>query len=131
MGQQQLLLIILGVVVVGIALAVGITMFSDRAISSNREAVLNDMLNLASRAQQYYRRPASLGGGQGSFNGLTTIKQLTSKPTNANGSYALVTGSPIRLVGTGTELGNDGVGPVSVTMYVYPDSTVVDEALTN
>ena len=65
MGQQQLLLIILGVIVVGIAVAVGITMFSDNAISANRDAVTNDLVNLASRAQQYYRRPASMGGGEG------------------------------------------------------------------
>ena len=43
MGQQQLLLIILGVIVVGIAVAVGITMFSDSAISANRDAVTNDL----------------------------------------------------------------------------------------
>jgi aldehyde:ferredoxin oxidoreductase len=48
MGQQQLLLIILGVIVVGIAVAVGITMFTDNAISANRDAVTNDLVNLAS-----------------------------------------------------------------------------------
>ena len=64
MGQQQLLLIILGVIVVGIAVAVGITMFQDNAISANRDAVTNDLVNLAARAQQYYRRPTALGGAQ-------------------------------------------------------------------
>jgi hypothetical protein len=67
MGQQQLLLIILGVIVVGIAVAVGITMFSDSAINANRDALSNDLVNLASRAQQFYRRPTSLGGGGNSF----------------------------------------------------------------
>jgi hypothetical protein len=69
MGQQQLLLIILGVIVVGIAVAVGITMFSDSAINANRDAMVNDLVNLASRAQQFYRRPSSLGGGGNSFAG--------------------------------------------------------------
>ena len=78
MGQQQLLLIILGVIVVGIAVAVGITMFNDSATSANRDAVTNDLINLASRAQQYYRRPTALGGGGGSFAGLSgNIKLLT------------------------------------------------------
>ena len=51
MGQQQLLLIILGVVVVGIAVVVGITMFQDNAISANRDAVTNDLVSLGARAQ--------------------------------------------------------------------------------
>ncbi len=42
MGQQQLLLIILGVIIVGIAVAVGITMFQDNAVDQNRSAVIAD-----------------------------------------------------------------------------------------
>jgi hypothetical protein len=131
MGQQQLLLIILGVIVVGIAVAVGITMFTDNAVSANRDAVINDLVNLASRAQQYYRRPAALGGGQGAFDatnggqGITAITQLTSKPVNANGSYEISTAASqasIGLTGYGTEKGNDG-NLIEVTMTVFADST--------
>jgi len=124
MGQQQLLLIILGVIVVGITVAVGITMFSDSAVNANRDALSNDLVNLASRAQQYYRRPTSLGGGGNQFNNLTSIAQLTNKPSNANGSYSLTGGTgtgPITIVGVGTEV--VGGQPVKMTMSVYPDST--------
>lgn len=123
MGQQQLLLIILGVIVVGIAVAVGITMFQDNAVSANRDAVTNDLVNLAARAQQYYRRPTALGGGQGSFASIA-LSQLTSKPSNANGSYALSspTATSVTLTGTGVENGNDGATPVEVEMIVYADS---------
>lgn len=129
MGQQQLLLIILGVIVVGIAVAVGITMFQDNAVSANRDAVVNDLVNLAARAQQYFRRPTSLGGGQNSFNGLsadaTGLKKLVntnaSPWVNANGSYAIITAgtdSMVVIEGTGNEIGNDGSGKVKVTMQV-------------
>jgi Tfp pilus assembly protein PilE len=123
MGQQQLLLIILGVIVVGIAVAVGITMFQDNAISANRDAVTNDLVNLAARAQQYYRRPTALGGGQGSF-AACALDQLTSKPSNANGVYVLSspTAASVTLTGTGVENGNDGTTPVEVVMIVYADS---------
>jgi hypothetical protein len=132
MGQQQLLLIILGVIVVGIAVAVGITMFQDNAVSANRDAVTNDLVNLAARAQQHFRRPAALGGGQGAFDaslggvGITQILQLTSKPTNANGTYTLGTVSANSLIlnGVGTEKGTDGA-LISVTMTVFADSTSV------
>jgi Tfp pilus assembly protein PilE len=127
MGQQQLLLIILGVIVVGIAVAVGITMFTDNAVSANKDAVTNDLVNLASRAQQYYRRPTALGGGQGSFVGIDALSKLTSKPTNSNGTYALVgvgTATQVVIHGQGTEKGTDGAY-LSITMTVLADSTSV------
>lgn len=132
MGQQQLLLIILGVIVVGIAVAVGITMFQDNAVGANRDAVTNDLVNLAARAQQHFRRPAALGGGQGSFTAsqggvaISNINQLTSKPTNANGTYTLgtVSASSVILTGTGTEKGTDG-NLIEVVMTVFSDSTSV------
>jgi len=139
MGQQQLLLIILGVIVVGIAVAVGITMFKDNAVSANRDAVTNDLVNLAARAQQYYRRPTALGGGQGSFSGLTAdisgLRKLTSMPNgqNANGIYSIVSTSISSMVlqGTGTETGNDGTTPVKVVMDVWADSAKVDNTQIN
>jgi len=133
MGQQQLLLIILGVIVVGIAVAVGITMFTDNAQSANRDAVTNDLVNLASRAQQHYRRPAALGGGQGAFDNskggvaIAAITQLTSKPTNANGTYTLgtVSADNVILTGTGTETGFNGTSAVAVQMTVWADSSKI------
>jgi Tfp pilus assembly protein PilE len=123
MGQQQLLLIILGVIVVGIAVAVGITMFSDSATSANRDAVSNDLVNLAARAQQFYRRPASLGGGGNSFVGLTAdaagLAKLTNMASgkNANGTYTIQsagTANQVTIQGVGTEL----VAGNKVTMQI-------------
>jgi hypothetical protein len=134
MGQQQLLLIILGVIVVGIAVVVGITMFQDNAISANRDAVTNDLVNLAARAQQFYRRPTSLGGGQNSFDDLgTDMSKLVNGAsgatwTNPNGTYTLesAAGDQAVISGEGTEKVNSS--PVKVTCTVTPDSikTVVD-----
>jgi len=133
MGQQQLLLIILGVIVVGIAVAVGITMFQDNAVSANRDAVTNDLVNLASRAQQFYRRPTALGGGGNSFVGITAdaagLAKLTSKSKNANGTYSVSTpgtSTSVVLAGTGTEKGTNG-SAISVTMSVFSDSTYVSQ----
>jgi Tfp pilus assembly protein PilE len=127
---------LLGVAVVGIgiAVAVGITMFSDSAIKADREAVRNDLENLASRAQQYYHRPTSLGGGGNSFNGLTAdaagIAKLTNKTTNGNGSYSIViagsgTGgdATVTLQGIGTEIFNGS--PVCLRVRVWRDRDLV------
>ena len=131
MGTQQLLLITIGVVLIGIMVIVGVFMFRDQAAATNRDALANDLVHLASGAQKYYRRPPVLGGGGSSFDGLT-MSNITSKPRNANGSYQLetdpVTGNPgsIKIIGTGLELGNDGTNMVKVVMIVYPDSVSVD-----
>jgi type II secretory pathway pseudopilin PulG len=136
MGQQQLLLILLGTVIVGIATAVAITLFKDQAAATNRDEVVNDLAHYATAAQGYYRKPRILGGGGSSFNGLT-MEAVTATPSQLNGTYTLdpnpVGGDPafVTLTGIGTEQGNNGTENVKVVMYVYPDSVLVDETLGN
>ena len=63
MGTQQVLLIVLSVIIIGIAVAVGITMFSTQYSSSNREALKADLVTFAARAIAFYKTPASMAGG--------------------------------------------------------------------
>ena len=86
MGQQQLLLIILGVIIVGIAIAVGLSLFSAQSVQSNRDAMINDLNNLAAQAYQFYIRPTSMGGGQSDY---TTFTIPTKMQTNENGTYTV------------------------------------------
>ncbi len=85
MGQQQLLLIICGVIIVGIAIAVGIFMFSGTSVSSNKDAILNDLMNLSQYAYRYKLRPEPLGGGGRVYTGFTLPTKLAS---NENASYS-------------------------------------------
>ena len=71
MGQQQLLLIILGVMIVGVAVTVAITLFNDHLIEADRDDIQNDLALMATRAQEYYFRPLPMAGGGHSFLGLT------------------------------------------------------------
>jgi hypothetical protein len=130
MGQQQLLLIILGVIVVGIAVVVGITMFQDNAISANRDAVTNDLVNLGARAQQYYRRPVALGGGGNNFSGLTMAK-LTQPVsgetwTNPNGTYSIAEVDSIHVLIDGLGVEKSAGNPVHVQCRVTSDSLVTN-----
>jgi hypothetical protein len=84
MGQQQLLLIVLGVIAVGIAVVIGITLFGSNAVSSNRDAVVHDLNNLGAIALQYYMKPVPVGGGGYTFTGWTLPPQLD---TTSNGNY--------------------------------------------
>ena len=67
MGQQQLIVMILVTVVVGIMTIVAITMFQEAQKDSEKTAIRQDLLNSASLAHTYYKKPAMLGGGGGSF----------------------------------------------------------------
>ena len=132
MGQQQLLIIVIGLIIVALAVAVGITMFVDQAISSNRDSLSAELIGLASRARQYYRRPIALGGGGGSFEGLTPdqagFSKLSAKPDNANGHFEIVapggTADAVMLKGVGMELVNS-TDRVTLTAEVRPDTIIV------
>ncbi|MBI4548523.1 MAG: hypothetical protein HY707_11110 [Ignavibacteriae bacterium] len=90
MGQQQLLLIILGVIIVGIAIAVGISQFGAHSAQANKDGVTSSLVNIAANAYQYRIRPTTMGGGGNSYAGYTVPSKMAS---DDNGSYAL-SGSP-------------------------------------
>lgn len=99
MGQQQLLLVILVTIIVGIATVVAINTFGSAADSANVDAVRQDIAQIAASAQAYYMKPEMLGGGGNDFEGLTfnsisfagTIEDpgtnLIAK--NENGTYTI------------------------------------------
>ena len=109
MGQQQLLLILLGIVVVGIAIIVGINLFRANAIETKRNNVTNELVNLAAMAQQHYMRPNSMGGGSRTFLGWNIPSELS---VTANGHFtAVVSQDDVVITGVGNEVvtGNDSV----------------------
>ena len=121
MGQQQLLLIVLGVIIVGIAIVVGINLFQSSAIDANRNAIIQDLNTITAKAKEYYKKPASLGGGANSFLGFTMPTGLAS---NANGTFTLTaTAANVVIVGVGTETGSDGSGKVKATATVTAASS--------
>ena len=118
MGQQQLLLIILGVIIVGIAVAVGITMFQDNAVMASRDALTGDLVQLASKAQQYYRKPSSLGGGGNSFVGISAMSVLVGSAVsnNDNGTYT-ITGTTAAALITFQAVGKTEISAGSMPTY--------------
>ena len=130
MGQQQLLLIVLGVIIVGIAVVVGINVFTASSSNANRDAIVSDLTNLASMAQQYYRKPTALGGGANTFTGWFATVPASLKTTANMGSAVTTTEAAQSeiLIGIGNQTGNDGTNPVKVTMTVGPNtfSTVIN-----
>lgn len=117
MGQQQLLLILLGILIVGVAIFAGINLFRANAIEAKRNNVTNELVNLAALAQQYYMKPFALGGGSRSFAGWTIPTELV---TTANGHFtATVFSDSVVIIGVGNEVvtNNDSV---TVKLTVRP-----------
>ena len=73
MGQQQLLLLVLGIVIVGLAVVVGIEAFSENKTNSTVDAMVNEIVRVGSDLQAWSLKPQAFGGpsdGEG-FTGVT------------------------------------------------------------
>jgi hypothetical protein len=101
MGQQQLLLIILGVIIVGIAIAVGISQFGAHSTQSNKDGVTASLVNVSANAYQFKIRPTTMGGGGGTYTNYTIPSKMAQ---DDNGSYTLgtVATNSIQIKGTST-----------------------------
>jgi len=103
MGQQQLLLVILAVLIIGIAIAIGVSLFTAQSVESNRDAIIDDINNLNADAYEFYIRPVSMGGGGGSFSGGVGYVIPTKMASNDNASSyvaTIVNATQIKFVGT-------------------------------
>jgi hypothetical protein len=94
MGQQQMMLIVLGVIIVGVGIAVGISQFGSDSVSANKDALINDINNLGINAYQFKILPTSMGGGSGSYARYTIPVKLRA---NEDGSFRIVNASTTRL----------------------------------
>jgi len=122
MGQQQLLLLILSAVIVGVAIVMGINMFGENATQANQDAVLQDVLTLATRAQAWYRRPTQLGGGGRDYTSVS-LTTLNFASPNSNGSYAITgSGNTATITGTGLEDGDDDGTMIQIQVTVGADT---------
>ncbi len=135
MGQQQLLLLVLAAVIVGLAVVTGINMFGTNAAQANEDAIRNDLITLAGEAQAWYRRPVALGGGGNSFaaltggQGWTNINRVPNGGNfiNDNASYAWNGGgaTQVQIIGTSVQ-DHDGNGvTMQLTATITPNNVTV------
>ena len=142
MGTQQILLIVLSVIIVGVAIAVGISMFNSQAYNSNKSGIAADAQSFATQIVQYYKTPQSQGGfGGGSavdadgnlieldeaaIAGYLGFDANTFSTTNENGTYTIsideTSGYPI-ITGVGSaEKG--GYNPQVITTVELPSGEI-------
>ena len=131
MGQQQLILLALAVVIVGGAIVVGIRAFSENAIKSNADTMMQDAVRVANDLQAWKQKPAPFGG-QASVAVIAVVNDpknytgatfallgyredagLVPTYTNLNGTFTLATGAAETTI-TGANLQHDNVITVAV-----------------
>ena len=128
MGTQQILLIVVGVIIIGIAIVVGtLPSFIKGMENSNRDAITQDCLKIAAAAQGYYRRPTLFRGGGNSFQSIS-IKDVGMDEdqdgygVNANGQFSIDGSSGTQCAIIGYSSAVDGA---TITVVVHP-GTVED-----
>ena len=95
MKRQHLFLLALIAIVIAIAPGCAGS-GQDRA--ANHDAILSDLNSLAADCYQYRIRPASMGGGGGTYSGYVVIPAATWGKANPNATYEITTQSETKLV---------------------------------
>jgi hypothetical protein len=120
MGQQQLLIIVLGVLIVGMAIYGAFNLMASYSESHQRDLIIQRLNVLVGEAKKYATKTASLGGGDGSFAGFAPPARLTNTPDMR--IYTTSGDSWVLFQGFGTATGEDGKSPVQIVGQFDKDS---------
>jgi len=129
MGQQQLLLIVLGVILVGVAVVLGIQYFGVGAEEGTKDELVAHSQIIASNAQEWFKKPTSMGGGGLDFTnfvtGAWTGKLALKLGSSTNGTYAPSGGTTTQLTITATPKLADYTWTVISTVYQDSVATTI------
>jgi hypothetical protein len=103
MGIQQLMLLVLGLVILGVAIAIGLSLFSAQHTASNRDALINDLNHLGAVAYQFRGSLRTMGGGEGSYSTFVIPSQMRS---NDNGTFLIDAALPTMITFRAIASGN-------------------------
>jgi len=127
MGLQQFFLIVLSVVITGVMIAGGVLLFTARVKVANRNAIIQDMYNIASLAISFYKTPQNQGGGGNEWN-VDTFKIYCGYPLSNNGRFFLtengriqvseISRNRLRVKGWGTEIGFDNNRAIRARLFL-------------
>jgi len=139
MGYQQILMLVLGVLIIGISVAVGLGMFNHEMTKINRSSIISDMNIFAGVANAYYKSPFNMGGGNYTWDvdkvGLWfgfNYDAANNTVLNSNGTYIFSSsGDILTIVGTGTAVGNNGSTNVQATLHLTGQNCEIVTTINN
>lgn len=132
MRQQQILFLILGACIIGIALSVGVIAVQANSGVDYRSALYTDLKKIADEARTYRARPYEEDGGDGTFIGLTStpqgLEKLTSSSVLPAGKFSIVKSGntqSVQILAIGFSPGTDPRKPIKMLMTVFAETTSI------
>lgn len=125
MGQQQLLLILLGTIIVIAAIGLSLAEWVEAPAEANRNQLVSDLTILSNNAQVFYKKPKEIGGGNHRYEGWELPVYFE------NYEYGTITvkmnkgGNQIKIKAVGTEIGRNGKKFVEVEADVKPNKVQI------
>lgn len=112
MGQQQLLLLVIGVVLVGIATLAAFAALERNYRQDEADGLLERALAISTHAAGWRAVNSQFGGGNGSYERLATggLGMLALDPATIRGTYAFTAVSPSQLQITGVSSRRPEIG---------------------
>ena len=105
MGQQQLLLIILAIIIIGVSVAIANQLFGASAEDSNKDRMVSELVYMGTISLQHYVKPAGMAGGGRDFANWQIPTQLDSTP---NGTYTILQADNNQLILEGSPIQGSG-----------------------
>ena len=127
MGQQQLLLLVIGVVLVAFAIMAAFPVLERGFRQDEADGLLDRSLAIATHAAAWKTQNEWYGGGNGSYTRLRVggMGMLALDSTSVRGRYAITAATPTTLQVTGVSTRYPGIGVrVFVTGYAVDSSRV-------
>jgi len=94
-GQQQLLLIVIAIIIIGISITIANQLFDVNEENTYKDSITYELINLGSMAQHYFNKPIQMMGGNKSFAGWEIPSELD---TTMCGYYYISTSSDNQII---------------------------------
>ena len=122
MGQQQLLLLVLGIVLVGLAVVVGIAAFGEGSKKARLDRQQSALSDIAASVHTWRMKPQAVGGGQGGNWNVTFPKM------GMNGTASSETMQDIPNVGCAELIAAENDAPFAVVRIYDIPACPADQA---
>ncbi|MDZ7345136.1 MAG: hypothetical protein ONA90_11555 [candidate division KSB1 bacterium] len=119
--MQQKLLFVASAIIVGIGILTGLRTSQESFHQAQYDGIKQELMIIAGRAQAWYRTPAAVGGGGGSFAKLNWTA-LYFNPVTIYGTFEL---SDLRKESFRVTGRTQDEAPIAMTLQVFADSVSV------
>jgi len=116
MGTQQIFLLVIAVIIIGVGVATGVNMFHRNADNQARQNLVSEMVSLANQSQTWFRTSRASNGGGSEFN--TTAPPGSPPNTPPNNMASLM-----RFIDSSIGANNTLTNSVGTFVFTVPSGT--------